>query len=191
MQLLISREPIRLRLSWNRLRVTSNSTNSEDGPLNVESVKTKKTLATTLPLRETRYQGRRKSMMAFSRESNPGTVEFALAVEMLLMKCQNRAGPNKPPARWWQKAQSGAAREKTLGARARSARVQAATTRRQQNRHSKRCKKRDRSSSVSTTGRQQSSRVLFRAVAAMAHDSIYYFRFDDERLTHTRGCTQR
>ena len=34
---------------------------------------------------------------------------------MLLMKCQNRAGPNRPPARWWQKAQSGAAREKTLG----------------------------------------------------------------------------
>ena len=65
-------------------------------------------------------------------------------LEMLLMKCQNRAGPNRPPARWWQKAQSGAAREKTLG----GARAQVPVYRQQRPEDSKigtqkRCKKRE------------------------------------------------
>ena len=38
----------------------------------------------------------------------------------------------------------------------------------------------DRSSSVSTTGRQQSSRVLFRAVAAMAYDDSMSSESDDD-----------
>ena len=33
---------------------------------------------------------------------------------MLFMKCQNRAGLDRPPERWWQKAQSGR-HAKTLG----------------------------------------------------------------------------
>ena len=86
----------------------------------------------------------RRNQSSFSRESNPGTVEFAARTPgMLFMKCQTRAGLKSTPGRWWQKGAKWAARENVRGRARASARVQATATRRQQNRHSKRCKKRE------------------------------------------------
>ena len=87
----------------------------------------------------------RRNQSSFSRESNPGTVEFAArSPGMLLMKCQNRAGPESTPRQGGGKRRKVGRHAKNVRGRARaSARVQAAATRRQQNRHSKRCKKRE------------------------------------------------
>ena len=63
---------------------------------------------------------------------------------MLLMKCQNRAGPESTPSKVVAKGAKWGGTRKNVRGRARaSARVQAAATRRQQNRHSMRCKKRE------------------------------------------------
>ena len=88
-------------------------------------------------------------------------------------------GPESTPGKVVAKGAKWGGTRKNVRGRARaSARVQAAATRRQQNRHSKR------------TGRQQSSRVLFRAVAAMAHDSDITSDSDDEPPSPTHEAAR-